>query len=678
MRKEVEIEDVFLDRLAQKREKENLISSKRLETPLDKKAFFGLLVAGFFIFCLLTGFTFYLQIQGKEKYESLAQQNRFVNSNIAATRGVIYDRNKIPLVENESSFDLWLKKSALPGDREEYIIGEVALSLKKSPDIIKEQIRSANQDDILIEKNLNHEQLVLLSVKEQEITGFRSRKNIVRHYQEPQSLSHILGYLGKISPDDLTSLDLADYNLQDYIGKSGVEKTYEKILKENKGLVNIQRTAQGKIVSQEIVEYPSSGNSLVLSLDLALQKKAEQILSSMIKESGSKKEAGVVIIMDYSNGEIMAMVSLPTFDNNLFSGGISQDDFQKILEKKNNPQFNRSIAGLYPTGSTAKPFVGLGALEEGLISEQTTIYCPENLCVAHQFDDKADCYPDWKYHGPANITRAIAESVNPFFYIIGGGYTAPKRASSFYNERLPKKFEGLGALRIAQYLSLFGFGKETGIDLPSELAGRVPTPEWKQNYFKTPASQKWYLGDSYNLSIGQGYFLATPLQVAQAFGAIANNGKMFRPKLGKEIITPDGKTQEIPSVLIKESFVSSSSLAIMRAAMKETVVSPVGSAHILNSLPVSVAAKTGTAQIYPNKDIFHNWVAAFTPFAQAEIKNEKNRPLVIVVLIEEVPGLSRIAVRAAYDILEWYYYTRHLKAKPAVEPEPPATTTNNQ
>ncbi|MEK7173441.1 MAG: penicillin-binding transpeptidase domain-containing protein, partial [Patescibacteria group bacterium] len=456
--KEVGIEEIFLDKLAQKREQEYFVSSKKLEVPLAKKRFFSLLVFGFLVLGFLAGFSFYLQAQGKAKYNSLSQQNKFINFNLSAERGIIYDRNLLPLVKNEATFGLWVKKSELPKENYDKAIMAVADIIKKPTDFISNLIDSAKQDDLLIASDLTHEQLVLLTAEQIEFPGFIIKKDILRQYQGPLSMSHILGYLGKISQTDVDVLQNNNYEFADVLGKEGLEKYYEDILKEKKGIVKFARTAQGKIVSQEILQYPSSGQSLILSIDMALQKKTEQVLSSVLTENGLKK--GVVIILDPNNGEILTSVSWPAFDNNLFANGISNEDFQRLNNDKNNPQLNRAIAGLYPSGSALKPIIATAALEEGIINEKTTLYCPLTLCAPHQYDQGADCYPDNNYHGYTDVKRAIAESVNPFFYMIGGGYTSPKSSNEYFDPKLPKKFDGLGIMKIAKYLNLLGFGQE--------------------------------------------------------------------------------------------------------------------------------------------------------------------------------------------------------------------------
>ncbi len=422
-----------------------------------------------------------------------------------------------------------------------------------------------------------------------------------------------------------------------------MEKSYENILKERKGEIQIEKTVQGKEISRKIIKYPESGNSLVLNLDFSLQKKVDEELREAMEKVGSEK--GAVVALDPRNGNILALISLPTFNNNLFAQGISQEEFDNLNQDKRNPQINRAISGLYPTGSAIKPLIASAALEEGIIKENTQLYCPLNLCLENIYSKEKECFVDWKFHGLSDIKRALAESINPFFYIIGGGYIRP----SFADLRLPKHFIGLGVDKIKEYLEKFGLGQKTGIDLPGEVQGRVPDAEWKEKYFanQARAQQIWYLGDTYNLSIGQGYFLATPIQIASAFSAIANNGTLYKPKLVDRVINSEKElVEEINPEIISNNFIKQENLDIVRQGMRQSVSLPSGSAFSLNSLPVEVATKTGTAQI-GSKEIYEEWVGTFAPYQNPEI--------VLVVLIEEVPGMQRASLKASKEILNWYF-----------------------
>lgn len=645
--RELEFEEIFLDDLLRKQEKEDEVSERKIELPLRKKSFFIFFLLGIFLLISFLIFSSKLQLREYQKYQALALKNKFITLSIRAERGVIYDRNMQQLVFNEVRFDLFAKKSELPQNQpaREEVLKKVAEILGEDLQSLERKITQSSQDLITLWENLSHRNLVLLETKIDNLPGIRIKKRTQRLYEEEGSLSHLLGYLGKISTKDLKELK-GTYELGDYVGKEGVERWYEEVLAERKGALEIERDAKGREISRKIKENPQSGNSLVLSLDFSLQKKITESLEKVFEEIGV--QIGAAVAINPQNGEILALVSLPSFNNNLFARGITQEEFQELNQDERNPQLNRVIGGRYPTGSMIKPLIGLAALEENIISESTQLYGPLELCLEHKYTGEPECFVDWMFHGWTNIRRAIAESVNPFFYMIGGGYIPPSTASEFFNPNLPRKFEGLGIENIAKYLRLFGLGERTGVDLPGEVKGRVPDPDWKENYFEGPEQQKWYLGDTYNISIGQGYFLATPLQMAVAFQALANGGKIFKPKIAKEILAADGSQKKVlAKELIRENFISSESLEVIREGMLQAVSSPAGSAFSLNSLPVSAAAKTGTAQIYPKKEIYHNWITVFAPYQSPEI--------VLTLVIEKVEGTRIAAQKVAKEVLEWYF-----------------------
>jgi len=583
-----------------------MLYSKKLELPLSEKNFLLLFIFGGFLMLVLFFFSFKTQVLQGYYYKEKATDNQFVVYKFSAQRGIIYDRNNQQLVYNETGFDLW-----------------------------------NNASSTIEKENLTHEELVFFEANPN--TEFSVVKKTRRSYNITPGLCHLLGYIGRVSESDLEKD--ASYLPSDYIGKEGIERIYESVLKEQKGEILIERTAQGKEISRQVSKEPQSGGGIVLSLDLPLQQKVAEAFIAL-KANGIEK--GAVIALQPQTGEVLALFSSPFFDNNLFSSPISQADWQALNQDKNKPQLNRSIAGLYPTGSAIKPFVAYAGLEEGVITEKTTLYCPKQLCIPNKYTDEATCFEDWAFHGYTDVKRALAESVNPFFYMTAGGYVAPKKSSPYYDSRLPNNFVGLGAMKLGEYLSMFGFGTTTGIDLPGEVAGRVPTPQWKQDYFKTIEQQQWYLGDTYNLSIGQGYLLATPLQLITYFLPIANKGTLYQPQLLKQVLSEKGDVVgSFDPVILKQDFLNQKNLDIVREGMRQAVVNSAGSSHSLNRLPVSSAAKTGTAQIFPVKEIYDNWVVVFAPYDNPEI--------VLLVLLEEVEGLQPLAQRTAFTILNWYF-----------------------
>ncbi|MDP3991258.1 MAG: penicillin-binding transpeptidase domain-containing protein, partial [Candidatus Nealsonbacteria bacterium] len=303
--------------------------------------------------------------------------------------------------------------------------------------------------------------------------------------------------------------------------------------------------------------------------------------------------------------------------------GMTQEEWQKINSDPQKPLFNRVISGIgYPTGSTIKPLIGIAALEEGIINGNTQLYSPLEICIQNPwYPEKEDCYADWQYHGTSDIKRAIAESVNTFFYQVGGGY---------------ESFKGLGVTKIKKWLEIFGWGTETGIDLFEEGKGILPNLE-----------DDWRLGDTYHLSIGQGKFSITPLQVTSAYVAIANKGKIFQPQVVQKIINSNKEIiKEINPKIVRTIPAQEKNLEIVRQGMKQAVTSPQGSSYILNSLPVSAAAKTGTAQT-GQEDVYHNWVTVFAPY--------DNPKIVLTVIIENVKGLQAAALPVAKEVLDRYF-----------------------
>ncbi|MEK9159005.1 MAG: penicillin-binding protein 2, partial [Patescibacteria group bacterium] len=431
------------------------------------------------------------------------------------------------------------------------------------------------------------------------------------------SLSHLLGYIGKVSRDDLELNP--DYLSTDFIGKTGLEKYYEKVLRGKYGLREIEVDALGKEKNTVKESSPQSGRSLVLSLDLNYQEKLEEILSRNLKAQGKKR--GSAIVMDPRNGEILALVTLPTFNNNLFAQGISNNDYQKLLIDPDAPLFDRAWSGTYPTGSVIKPVIAAAALNEGVITRWTTFSSVGGLRVDKWF------FPDWKAggHGLTDVTKALAESVNTFFFIVGGGY---------------EKTTGLGLEKLISYFKKAGLGNSLGVDLPNEAAGFIPSREWKEDTKK----ERWYIGDTYNLSIGQGDLLATPLQVANYTAAIANGGTLYRPHLVQAIIDPvSGQKQKIVPQIIEKQLVPGNFLDIIKEGMRASVT--YGSARSLADLPVQVAAKTGTAQ-WSKKLSTHAWFTSFAPYRDPQI--------VVTVLVEEGGEGSVAAAPVAREFYAWW------------------------
>ena len=616
----IETHEIFLDNLAKRKEEELGLSEKKLEVLLKEKIIYALFVV--FLLLALTLFVkiFYFQIVDGKKLYSSAQNNKGRISLIRPERGIIYDRNLKKLVSNLPVFDLVCDRRNFTSSVDGAVkkIEELALIVGKDPEILKKEIEESTESQILVSQEIPHENLLVLETRINEFLGCRIEKNTVRGYTFSESFSHILGYTGRINQTELDNT--SNYAVNDYIGKQGIEKSYEDALRGIPGELEEEKNAVGVKFKEKILSEPESGKNLVLSIDSGLQNKIYEELKKGIEKVGAKK--GAAVAMDPKTGQVLALVSYPSYDNNLFSKGISHEDFTQIQNNLENPLFDRAIAGQYPTGSTIKPFIASGALQEKTISPDKKINDKGYIEIHSQYDPNVV----WRYggvepHGWVDMREAIAVSSNIYFYTVGGGYGDQ---------------QGLGPTRIKKYLELFGWGQKNGIDIPGEFQGFVPSPEWK----KQTKNESWWDGDTYNLSIGQSDLKVTPLQVATAYSSIANGGTLYKPQIVQKII--DG--QEFKPEIIRNNFIDAQNLQIVREGMRDAVL--YGSSVSLNSLPVHVASKTGTAET-SRKEYYNAWVSTFAPYENPEI--------VLVTIIEDIQGLSATTLPVAKEILRWYF-----------------------
>jgi penicillin-binding protein 2 len=445
--------------------------------------------------------------------------------------------------------------------------------------------------------------------------------------------------VGPISPTERAKRQEEGYQVNDFIGKSGLELSYETELHGVHGQEQIEVNAFGKPVKFLGSIPPQAGASLILNIDKELQ---EQLYENFKKNSGNVK--GAAIALNPKTGEVLALLSVPGFDNNLFAHGITTEQYKALLEDTTLPLFNRAISGTYPPGSTVKPMVALAALEEGIVSETTEINDKGVLIIPNQFNPKQSYnFYGWDRNGigPVNIKSAIAKSSDIYFYTVAGGHPN-------------SPIQGLGIQRLSDYYRKFNLGKPTGIDLVGEKSGVVADPAWKANYFKKDAIlAKWYLGDTYHVGIGQGDMLVTPLQVAEWTAAIANNGVGMKPKIVRQILDADGqvKKQFNPEVLIPK-VANDENLKIVQQGMRETNI--YGSGSQLATLAISSAGKSGTSQ-FDSADPLktHAWFAAYAPFEDPEI--------VVTVLVEAGGAGFRIAVPIVKDTFAWWAEHRYNK-----------------
>lgn len=585
-------------------------------------------------FLILFSRVYWLQIVKGSYYSELSDGNRIRIERLEAKRGIIYDQHMRPLVHNMANWLLYFVPADLPEDQLEknklidrvsYLLGDVSATE------IKAILSQVDADDfefyqpLFIDDQIEYDQAMLLYLESNKMPGVVLTNQNRREYELPSlSVSHILGYTGKINRQELEQIG-EQYSMIDYLGKTGLEYFWESELRGTNGQKQIEVDALGKekrIISQTEVE---DGHNLVLSIDSQAQAKLEEIMQRHLQQLGLSKAVGIV--MNPNNGEIICLVNLPSFNNNSFARGISQQEYTALAEHEDQPLFFRAVTGEYPSGSTIKPVVLSAALQEEIVSQYTTFLSVGGIQIGQWF------FPDWKAggHGITDARKAIAESVNTYFYYIGGGF---------------QDFVGLGIDKMVRYFKMFGLGSQTGIDLAGEADGFLPSKDWKIE----AKGERWYVGDTYHIAIGQGDLLVTPLQVAYFTAFFANSGTLYRPHLVRQILTSDDKLiTDIDTDPVKTDFIDQNYIKVVREGMRRTVTD--GSAIRLNSLPVTSAGKTGTAQ-WSSQEDNHAWYTGFAPYEDPEI--------VLTILVEEGIGGDKTAVPIAQEFLYWYF-TRQIK-----------------
>jgi penicillin-binding protein 2 len=571
----------------------------------------------------------FLQVAQGRSHQLLAQGNRMRTREILPPRGVITDRFDVVLAKNIASFQLQIVPADLPSSKtEREATYQLAASLINGQiDVIRQSVEHEglrSPHPVILQDHVNQETAIRYLVEIGNTPGVTVADLPQREYVHLPGIAHLLGYTGKVGESDFNNSGI--YSYASMVGKTGIEQMYESQLYGKPGNEKIEVNSKGYFQRVLAEQPPLSGDTVQLTLDAALQQKLGDALAAKLAEV--QATAGAAIALDPRDGSILAMVSLPDYDNNEFAAGISKDRLAALSSDPLAPLTNRAIAGTYPSGSVIKPVIASGGLAEGIITEHTTLDIPKEIKVGDFV------FPDWKAHGMTDVRKALAVSSNIFFYAVGGGWD---------------KVSGLGIDRLDKYLKLFGFGKPTGIDLPGEVAGLVPTPAWKEKVKHEP----WYLGDTYHLSIGQGDFLVTPLQMAMAITPVINHGSMPTPHLLMKDETSDVGPAVQPAGSQATKIVDDAALEIVRQGMKQGVES--GSSRKLQSLPVSSAGKTGTAQ-FGSEDKTHAWFTGYAPYDNPEIA--------ITILIEGGGAGNEVAVPIADDVLNWYFREHHAQYSP--------------
>ncbi len=507
-----------------------------------------------------------LQVLDHGHYATLSQENRLEVNAIPPSRGQIFDRNGVTLAENRPSYQLVATPERI-SDPATLLdeIGEIIQLTEAQRGRFRDRLRNASHfEEIPLRTQLEEKEVARLAVHRHRFPALEIDARLVRHYPEAQETSHAVGHVGRITPRDLRQIDRSSYRGTKYIGKSGIEATYEQMLHGEVGMERVETNAAGRVIRTIEREPPRAGKDLVLTLDSSLQEVAQRALG---------QQRGAVVALRPATGEVLALASRPSFDPNRFVEGMSRDRFQELEEEGWQPLINRAVRGTYPPASTIKPFIALAALEHDVIEPDSTVYCNGE----YHLEGREEPFRCWRErgHGEVDLREAIVESCNVFFYD-----TALE----------------LGIDRMSGLLDRFGFGRPTRIDTTSERSGILPSRDWKRRQL----GSSWYQGETLVTGIGLGYFSATPIQLAKATATLANRGLTVNPHLVHAI--RDGKEEERPFRATKPQrsieLEHPSHWEKIIAAMQGAVEDDRGTARIIGEdLSYKLAGKTGTAQL---------------------------------------------------------------------------------
>jgi len=598
------------------------------------------IVAGLIVFFLLAVIgvrLFYLQVSNHEHLTQLAQENYQKRIPIPPVRGQIFDRNGIVLADNKIEYVLEVVRDiAKDMDKNIATLQQLIPITPKEVSKFKQQLRvNSKFQPVILRSALTEEEIAIFSVNRYRFPGFAVNIRTERVYPLGSVAAHVVGYVGRIDTRDLERLGKNEYKGSTHVGKTGIERFYEERLHGKAGFKKVEMDAHSEPQRTLAEESPISGEDLFLSIDLELQIKAEQLLEG---------QRGAIVAMDPRNGEILAMASVPMFDSNLFVNGISYKNYNALRDDEARPLFNRALQGAYPPGSTIKPIAGLAGLEAGVITNKRTVYGKGYF----QIPGTKRHYRCWKKtgHGHVSLNRAIYQSCDVYFYDLA------------YR---------MGIDRYSAAMSRFGFGKKTGIDLPHERSGLMPTQEWKQRRHKT----NWYPGDTVNVGIGQGYWTASPLQLAHATATVAMRGRRMMPHVLRAVRVSRNLPEKLVSPLALPSVtnIKKRQWDTVVQGMVNVVHGPMGTARASGAgAEYRFAGKTGTAQVFgiaQNKTYNasklakrlhdHSLFVAFAPLDKPRIA--------ISVIVENGGGGSAVAAPLARKLLDSY-----LLPKP--EPEP--------
>ena len=571
----------------------------------------------------------YLQILKGEDFMGQSEQNRVRKISLADYRGDIKDRLGNIIANVRPSFSLYVTPEDANNLSEslEFLSGLIEINKDKLTNDIR---RSPSFKNVLIKRDISRREVAYIEENKMLLPGIRIKVEPIRNYAHKNFASHVLGYLGEVSKGELKASKFSRYEPGDMVGKNGLEKIYESQLRGKKGFKEVEVDVSGRELKALRKLSPKTGNSLVLTLDSRVQGKLETLMDEVLGENSAE---GSAVVMNVQSGEIIAMVSKPSFNPNSFATGISRKKWNNLVLDEKNPLQNRTIDGQYPPASTYKVVMAYAALSEKLIKPESTIFCPGHFRLGKRN------YRCWKKkgHGNMNLHDALVQSCDVYFYTIG---------------------HRLGINNLAKYATKIGLGELTGIELKGEKSGLVPSKQWKKKFKNEP----WYPGETISASIGQGYNLVTPLQSASMISTIASGGLLVRPYLVKRIEDSDGKLiQEIFPEIRRSIDIDPEVLKHLKEGLRGVVYDARGTGHRARLKNVIVAGKTGTAQVVGMKDSEeidpeeetpyshrdHAWFVAFAPYEKPEVA--------VSVIVEHGGHGGHTAAPIAREILKTYF-----------------------
>ena len=586
------------------------------------------------LICVLLARLYFLQVVQYEYHSTLSENNRVHVQPIPPTRGLIFDRNGVVIADNRPSFSLTMTRER-SGDSQQVldVIVEVLQLTPEDRALFEKRMKQGRRpfEPVPILFELNEEQIARIAVNQFRLPGVEVVAQLVRHYPQGAHFAHSVGYMGRIHEKELKSLDPVNYSGTHHIGKTGIERFYEAELHGQVGYEEVETNARGRVLRVLKRTDPIPGKDIVLSLDIKLQEAAEEALAG---------RRGAVVALNPMTGEVLAMVSQPSFDPNLFVTGISFKAYAELRDSIDRPLFNRILRGLYPPGSTIKPAVAIAGLDSGVISASTRVYDPGYYQLPN-YDHK---YRNWNRTGDGyvDLDTAIMRSNDTYFYDLA---------------------HKLGIDRLSSYMNQFGIGQKVSLDMFEESAGLMPSREWK----RATRRQAWFPGETLILGIGQGYMQSTPLQLAQATALIASKGKWIRPHLAKTIegVAPVDPNP-MPDIVLRDP----SSWAKVNHGMQQVVHGARGTARVAGvGAQYLIAGKSGTAQVvaikqgekYDRSKVQerHRDHALFVGFAPAN-----NPQITVSVMIENGEAGSRVASPVVRKVMDAWLLDADGKLKP--------------